>query len=421
MVAVIGGGVIGLCAALYAARAGRRVLLLERHGPDGDSCSLGNAGMVTPSHLVPLASPGAVRLGMRLLADPEGAFGIRWGAGPGLWRWLFEFRRSATNAHVERAAPVLAELLLASRADFGALAAETDNAFRLEERGIVMLCREEATLADEEHLAELAHRSGIAAELLDPAGLAALDPSLTMRAAGGVYFPGDCHLEPERLVAALRDLAARAGVAFRWETPALGWRRRAGGRAVAVVTPGGEVAADDFVVAGGSATEALLRPLGCRVPIQPGKGYSFTVPTPPRLPRVPAILVEARIAVTPMGGGLRFAGTMELGGLPGRVEPARVRGIRRAIPAYYPEFGEADLATAPVWAGLRPCTPDGLPYIGRLPTAPNVLVAAGHAMLGVSLGPVTGRCVAALLTGAEPPVPLTLLQPQRFDARHSRA
>jgi D-amino-acid dehydrogenase len=412
MVVVVGGGVIGLCAALYAARAGCRVVLLERGGPTSDSCSLGNAGMVVPSHVIPLAAPGMVAAGLRLLADPEGAFALRLSAGPELWAWLWRFHRAATAAHVARAAPLLARLNLEGRAGFQELAAETDNAFGLTERGIVMVCRTEAALAEEGRLARLAEAQGVPAQMLDARELAALDPACPLAGVGGVLFPRDCHLAPEALVATLRTLATRAGVEIRWESPVTDWRVRSG-RLVAARTPGGDVAADDFVLAAGTATGRLARGLGLRLPLQGGKGYSITLPAPPRLPRLPAILVEARLAVTPMGAGLRFAGTMELGGREGEVEPGRVRGMRRAVPRYYPDLRESDLEGPPVWSGLRPCTPDGLPYLGRTQRHPNLIVATGHAMMGVSLAPITGKLVADLLTGAPPRVPLDLLRPER--------
>jgi len=159
---------------------------------------------------------------------------------------------------------------------------------------------------------------------------------------------------------------------------------------------------------------ALARAIDLPLPLMSGKGYSFTLERPRVRPRACAILSEARIAVTPMGPAVRFAGTMELCGLDRSIDPRRIAPMLEAIPRYFPQFGPADFAGIKPWAGLRPCSPDGLPYIGRTRRADNVLLATGHAMLGVSLAPGTGRVISDLIAGREPPVPIGLYSPDRF-------
>jgi D-amino-acid dehydrogenase len=214
-------------------------------------------------------------------------------------------------------------------------------------------------------------------------------------------------------MAALTDHLRESGVEFLWNTEVTGFRTR-GKQVEAAVTPSGELAADEFVLAGGSWTARLARELGLRLPLQAGKGYNLTLPSPPGLPAMGSILVEARVAVTPMGDSLRFAGTMELGGLDLSINRRRVDGMVRSIAAYYPEVKPELFRELPVWSGLRPCSPDGLPYIGRPARCSNVTIAAGHAMLGLSLGPVTGQLVANILTGEPPPVDLQPLSPDRY-------
>jgi D-amino-acid dehydrogenase len=233
-----------------------------------------------------------------------------------------------------------------------------------------------------------------------------------MDAAGAVYFPGDCHLVPHRLLAELERLVAARGVELRFGVQALGWRT-ADGAPEALRTSAGELPADDYVLCGGAATPALTRSLGVRLSMQAGKGYSLTLEKPRFSPRVPALFVEARVAVTPMGGALRFGGTMEVAGDDDRVNPARVRGIVKSVPRYYPDFRLEDFAGIAPWRGLRPCSPDGLPYLGRLRRCPRVIVATGHAMMGLSLGPVTGKLVAELVSGETPAIDIALLAPER--------
>jgi D-amino-acid dehydrogenase len=160
-------------------------------------------------------------------------------------------------------------------------------------------------------------------------------------------------------------------------------------------------------------SSGLARDLGLAIPMQAGKGYSLTLDAPRVRPKVPAILSEARVAVTPMGASLRFGGTMELSGVDGSIDPARVRGIVRAATRYYPALTEGDFAGVPASCGLRPCSPDGLPYVGRSARYDNLCTATGHAMMGVSLGPITGRLVAEILSGEEPSMDIGALSPDR--------
>jgi D-amino-acid dehydrogenase len=212
-------------------------------------------------------------------------------------------------------------------------------------------------------------------------------------------------------MAALRREAERRGVAF-VRAEVTGWRA-ARGRIDAVCTAEGDQAADQYVVSAGTWSTSLARGLGLRLPMQAGKGLSLTLPRPRRLPVHCAILSEARVAVTPMGDALRFAGTMELCGIDRTVSPARVRGLVRSVPRYLPDFTDADFAGVSAWSGLRPCSPDGLPYLGRSSRYSNLLIGTGHAMVGVSLGPITGRLLAEILSGEPPSIDVQALSPDR--------
>jgi D-amino-acid dehydrogenase len=411
---IVGGGVIGLCTAYYASREGHRVTLVERGAPDHDSCSLGNAGLVVPSHFVPLAAPGMVARGITWMWNPESPFYVRPRLSRDLWSWGWKFWRAARAARVERAAPLLRDLNLASRRCFEELAGASGHEFGLVEKGLLLLCKTGRAFHEEAATAARARRLGLSAEVLTPEQAAHLEPGLRMDIAGAVHFPQDCHLDPERFVRGLTRRLEQEGVEFRWGTEVTGWRR-ASGSIESVATTGGPLQADDYVVAGGAWSPPLVRDLGLTLPMQAGKGYSLTLPNPKRLPGVPFILTEARVAVTPMGGRLRFGGTMEIAGLDESVNPARVRGIIKSVPRYLPDFRPADFEGLPVWRGLRPCSPDGLPYLGRFRRFTNLWVATGHAMMGLSLGPITGQLLAGMLSGEEPPFDLGLLDPGRYE------
>ena len=415
-VLIVGGGIIGLSIAYYCSRKGHRVTLIERGSPSRDGCSFVNAGMVVPSHVVPLASPGMVQLGLRWMWNPESPFYVKPRLRTDLLGWAWKFHRAATQAHVDRAAPVLRDLHLASRDCYKEWAALWSNEFNLVERGLLMLCNTEHGLEEETKAAEYARRLGIAAEVLTPAATAELEPSLRMAIAGSVYFPEDCHLAPERLMAVLAREVERAGAEVAYDTGVTGWR--ATGDRIEVLRTNhpdrAELAADEYVVCAGIWSQEIVRDLGIRIPMQAGKGYSLTMERPASLPRICSILSEARVAMTPMGGALRFAGTMELTGIDEGIQGARVRGIVNSVARYFPEIAPAQLKQVPVRTGLRPCSPDGLPYIGRVSRFTNLSVAAGHAMMGISLGPITGKLIAEILSGEPLSCSMGGLSPDRY-------
>ena len=412
-VLVVGGGVVGLCAAYWCACKGHRVIVVERGAPEREGCSFANAGMVVPSHLVPLASPGVVRLGLRWMWNPESPFHVKPRLSTDLLDWAWKLGRAATHAHVERAAPLLRDLHLASRACFKEWAAQWEDAFEFVEKGLLMLCRTEHGLAEESKNAALAKRLGVDGEVLSTAAIAALEPDLRMTIAGGVFYPLDAHLTPGRFMAALQRQTRLLGVELRHSTDVLGWKTDKQ-RIDAAQTSAGPIEADEFVLCGGVWSAALARQLGLRLPLQAGKGYSLTLASPSVRPRTCAILSEARVAVTPMGASLRLGGTMEIAGIDESINPVRIRGIVKSVAAYYPEMTPSLLDHAEVRTGLRPCSPDGLPYIGRFARLANLSTATGHAMMGVSLAPITGKLIAEILSDERASCAVDALSPDRY-------
>jgi D-amino-acid dehydrogenase len=415
-VLIIGGGVIGLSTAYYCARRGFAVTLVERKPAQRDGCSFGNAGMVVPSHFVPLAAPGMVALGLKWMWNPASPFYIKPRLSGELIDWGLKFWRAATPEHVRRAAPVIRDLSFASRECFEELAALPGNDFGLVKKGLFMLCKTQHTLDEEAKMAARARELGIPAEVLDVKQTAALDPNVRMDIAGSVYFPKDCHLQPDRFLSGLQTRLNSLGAQFIWNREVCGWRVE-NHRSVrmARLDDGSEIEADEFIICGGSWSPALAQGLGLKIPIQAGKGYSLTLSKPRQLPQICAIFCEARVAVTPMGGALRVGGTMEIAGLNEDINPVRVRGIVNAVPKYYPDFKPEDFDGIQPWRGLRPCSPDGMPYVGRTIKFSNLTLATGHAMMGLSLGPITGKLVAEILSGEKPSCDLTLLSPDRYN------
>lgn len=410
---IIGAGVIGLSTAFYALRKGHRVTVLERAPAARDGCSFGNAGMIVPSHFTPLAAPGMVALGLRWMWNPESPFYVRPRLDWDLADWTWKFWRASTRERVARAAPLIRDLSFASRTCFEELAALWQDDFDLVQRGLLMLCKTPHTLDEEAAMAAKARELGIPAEVLDPRATAALDPGVRMDIAGAVHYPKDCHLTPGKFMGSLERACVRDGATFSYDTEVTGWLA-SGGRVELVETNRGAFQADEYVLCGGAWSPSIARDLRLALPMQAGKGYSLTLPAPRALPQLCAIFTEARVAVTPMGGALRFGGTMEIAGLDETINPRRIAGIVKAVPQYYPDFDPRDFDAIRPWSGLRPCSPDGLPYIGRTASYKNLSLATGHAMMGLSLGPITGQILSSVLSDEPPSHDLTLLSPDRY-------
>jgi D-amino-acid dehydrogenase len=410
---IVGGGIIGLCTAYYSVRRGHRVTIVERGKANEDGCSFGNAGYITPSHFVPLAAPGMVAKGFKWMWNPGSPFYIKPSLDGDLLRWGWKFIRASRQPVVDRVAPFLLGLNLASRACYEELAEESSNDFHLVKEGLLLLCMEQQTLDHEARLAEEATRLGLTTEVLDARQLAAREPNVRMNAAGAVYYAEDCHFTPKLLMASLTARLRKAGVNVIEEEEVIGWR--SSGQSIgAVVTTRDEFSADEYVLCGGSWSPSIVRQLGISLPMQAGKGYSLTLPKPRSLPRFPAIFVEARVAITPMGTSLRVGGTMEIAGMGMNINPPRIRGLINSVRRFYPEFSDDDFRNIPPWCGLRPCSPDGLPYVGRFRNYRNLSVATGHAMLGMSLGPITGKLMAETLSGVPPSMNMAELSPDRY-------
>ena len=411
-VVIVGGGIVGLSAAYELLRRGRSVVLLEKGAADHDSCSLGNAGMIVPSHFVPLAAPGMVALGLKWMFDGESPFWVRPRLDPALFSWGWKFWRASTAAHVERCTPVLRDLNLRSRELFLRHRAELPAGFDLEDVGLLALCRTQRALDHEAVFAAKSNAVGVPTEVLSADEVRRRDPGVDYAIAGAVLFAKDAHLDPRKLVAVLTAEVTRLGGRIVFDAEVTGWKAE-GDVLRAAVTKQGEFAGETFVLAAGAWSPAAAAALGLRLPMQSGKGYSMRLERPVQRPKYCSLLMEARVAVTPMGSALTVGGTMEITGNDLSVNPARVRGIRKAFVQYYPAFKEADFEALPVWSGLRPCPPDGMPYLGRTRAKRNLVVATGHSMMGLSLGPVTGELVAQLVCGEPTSVALRAVDPDR--------
>ena len=411
-VLVVGGGVLGVCTAYFLTEAGRKVLLVDREDICAGS-SYGNAGLIVPSHSVPFAQPGVVGQALRWMFDPESPFYIRPRLELALLTWLWRFRAAANARHRDRTMPVLRDLIMKSLEIYRSLSAMDDMEFGFEERGVLHLFNTEEGLDEGRHEAEVLGAIDIETRVLSRREVVDRLGGLNATVVGAVYYPQDAHLTPARFVRALAARFQAMGGTVLAPAEVQGFERD-GRRIIGVNTTAGMLEADEVVLASGSWTPLLARELGIKAPIQAAKGYSVTFRRPEGIPEVPFICGEGRVGVTPMGDTIRFAGTLELAGIDLSINQRRVEAVSRTPAAYVSEVDTRDMERLEVWAGLRPLTPDGLSLLGRSPRYDNLTLAAGHSMIGMSSGPASARLVTQVITGEEPFMDMSPMDPARF-------
>jgi len=400
-VVVVGGGVIGAACAHYLARAGWRVIILDR-GDFGAGCSHGNCGLVCTSHVLPLAAPGAFGLALRSLFLRDSPLRIKPRFDLSLWGWLLRFARRCNLSDMLESGRAIQPLLRSSRRLYDELMKEDSLECEWQTRGVLFVFQSRAGM---EHYAQtdrlMRDHFAMAATRYDGDAVTELEPALKPGLAGGWLYSGDAHLRPDKLLSSWRRLLEARGVVIRTGCAMTGFVRDHG-RAQAVHTDQGEVPADAFVVATGAWTPLLSRHLGCRIPIQPGKGYSLTMPRPARCPAVPLIFEEHKVVVTPMQTGYRLGSTMEFAGYDSSLNPRRLALLRQGASHYLLE-PPGDVIEEQ-WFGWRPMTYDSKPIIDRSPALANVWIAAGHNMLGLSMAPATGKLITELVGASSPHV-----------------
>jgi D-amino-acid dehydrogenase len=399
-VVVVGAGIVGVCAAYELARAGASVTVLERGSGWGEQCSWGNAGLLVPSHARPIAAPESLRAGLRWMVRRDSPFGLR--PQPSLAPWLLRYARASTTARAAAGEALQVGLSVEGLKRFDELAAEgIDGGYRRSGLLTVHTTDDAARRAADEAGSETGRRLG--ARVLTAGEARELEPALTETVRAAVLFPDEAQCDPIRLVADIAAAAQRAGVKFRFGVDVRETAPEPGG------VRAGDVRAGHAVIAAGVWSNRLAASLGAGLPLVAGTGYAVDYePTATRL-RTPLYLYDDRVVANPMGSRVRLTGGLVLGRGDGG-DPRRVAAIRRVAATTLGVTGRPQLE----WSGLRPCTPDGLPIIGPHPRADRVVLATGHGMLGVTLGPLTGRLVADLVAGSADHPALPRLSPARF-------
>ena len=406
-VLVVGGGAIGAASALELARAGAQVMLVERGCGLTAGCSAGSAGLICPSHAFPISTPAALRNGLGWLARRDSPFSIR--LRPALVPWLLRFAAACTPERADTAMRLIRSLSLAGLEQHAALAeAGVETTFT--RRGILNVYETVSGLAAGRREAGLHQTAGISSETFDGPATQAREPTVAGRVAGAILYPHEAHCDPSRFVLAVGEAAAQAGASLRAQVEVLTLRRT--GTSVATVeTTAGPIQPGTVVLAAGAWTPRLASDLGLFVPVQGGKGYHVDLERSGDDPESPVFLREAHVVLTPLPDRLRLAGSLELSGQDMSVDRIRVGAILAAADRVL-RLGRRRVLT--IWRGLRPCAPDGLPILGRPAGIDNVVLATGHAMMGLTLAPVTGRLVAQIVANEAAEFDISALSPDRF-------
>ncbi len=428
---IIGGGIIGLSSAYYLNENGWDVTVLEK-GDLTDNCSFGNMGYLSPSHFVPLAAPGIISQGFWWMFRQKSPFYVRPSLRWDLIDWGLKFMRASNPRHVERSARPLRDLLMLSKQLTAEWQQNGAMNFEYTEDGCIMFYQTAKKEQEELENARVAGSMGLKTEVLSREDAHRMEPDLLPDVRGGVWFKDDAHLHPNTLMRQLTALLEKRGVSILRNTTVTGFHKE-NGRITAVTCQGQPDTAtfrqspDLVVLAAGSWSPQIAKMAGEYIPLMPGKGYSMTVDTPRQLLRYPCILIEAKVALTPWATRLRIGSTMEIGPVNDRILLPRVQGILEAVPRFLPGYIDdpvfRDLADPEklrqytrerVWYGFRPVSADGLPYIGFAKKTKNLIVATGHAMIGLSMGAGTGKLVSEIADGKQMSVPAEAFDPGRY-------
>ena len=411
-VLVIGGGVIGLSSAYYLHQSGHKITVLDKDGFT-DNCSYGNLGYVCPSHFIPLAAPGIIWQGLKWMFNSRSPFYVQPSANLSLVDWGLKFMRSATKKNVAASALPLKEIALFSQEEYSKWDQLAHFNFAFERKGLLEIFQTDKVQHHAAETVEAGKKLGLDVELLNERGLQEMEPQTTINAKGAIYFKCDSHLYPNKLMASLKNYLTQQGVQLiKGEVTGF---EKSKGTVTKVFTADKPYEADEIVIATGSWSREIAAMLNTKIPLMPGRGYSFTLENSPYQLNRPAILAEGRVAITPMDGNkMRYGGTMEIVSTKTPPRYHRVEGIVKAIKDFLPDFNIKMPPQEKIWHGFRPTSADGVPYIGRIKKYTNVTVATGHAMLGLSLGAGTGKLVSELINEQKPSVDLKAFEVERF-------
>lgn len=407
---IIGGGIIGLCSAYYLQKEGHQVTIVDQSNLD-EGASYVNAGYLSPSHLIPLSAPGVMKKGIKWMLNTSSPLYIKPRLDLDFLRWTWAFNKSCTVKHVKKAIPVIKEITLISQDLYRDIRQKENFSFHFEDKGLLMLCKTEKMLEDEVEVARVAKQEGLDVSEISLDELKKLEPNVKLDVKGATYYKCDSHMTPHEFMSDMKLYLRQNGVQF-FTNEKVEDIELKGNKIISIKTNKQIITADEFVLSAGSWSNLLSKKLGLKILLQAGKGYRINTKNSTGI-TIPAILAEAKVAVTPMNGFTRFAGTMEIAEINHNINKVRVEAISNAATRYYPEIHLTTQEKEGVACGLRPVSPDGLPYIGKSSKCKNLTIATGHAMMGLSMGTATGMLVSEIISEKKPSLNLVPFHPDR--------
>lgn len=392
---IIGGGIVGLSTAYYLQKEGHQVTVVDK-SDFTKGASYVNAGYITPSHIISLAAPGIITKGLKWMLNPASPFYVKPRLDLDFIKWSWAFKKSATQKKVTQSIPVINDINIFSRELYKEIKSSGDFSFHYEDKGLLMAYQTEKAGEEEWEVGEKAIGLGMKVENLTAEQVAELEPKANLNIKGAVHYHCDAHMTPGNFMKEMLAYLKAKGVTILAEEEVKDIEM-SGNTISKVITDKRELEADEFVMAAGSWSPLLSKKLGVKMLLQAGKGYRINVTRETKI-TMPTILIESKVAVTPMEGFTRFAGTMEIAGINHKINPVRVNAIANAAKKFYPDLTISEEEKKDAQCGLRPVTPDGLPYIGRSSKCKNLTIATGHAMMGWSMGPATGKLVTEIIS-----------------------
>ena len=411
-IVIVGGGIIGMCSAYYLHKEGHNVTVIDQSNYN-KGASYVNAGIITPSHIISLAAPGMINKGIKWMFSSTSPFSIKPRIDFDFIRWSWLFKKASNFQKVEESIPIIKDINLLSKELYEEIQNNNEFDFFYQDKGLLMYYQTEKAGEEEWKVGQRAIQEGLKVENLSKEEVQKLEPNVNLNVKGAVYYHSDAHMSPNEFMQQLKSYLEKVGVQFIANEEVIDFTV-SNNTITSVTTKNQQFLADEFVIATGSWTQQLSKKLGINIPLQAGKGYRINVTQETGI-SIPSILMEAKVAVTPMDGYTRFAGTMEIAGINEDINFKRVQTIAKASENYYQGLKISSDDIKNTQSGLRPCSPDGLPYIGKISSFKNVTVATGHAMMGWSLGPATGKLVSEIITDKKTSLNITPFNVERYN------
>ena len=411
-VVIVGAGIIGIACAHYLSESGAKVTVIDQNTV-GSQCSFGNCGYICPSHVLPLATPGAISKALKSMFEPSSAFRVKPQFDMSLIKWFWQFSKLCKTDVMLETGHHLNNLLVSSKREYTEVIEQLDFDCEWKKNGLLYVAETQNGLDDLRAKSELlAERYGVSSHLISGEELLSFDPALRTGLAGAYHFEDDASINPNKLNQQWYQYLKEKGVEF-VEDCSLTGVNKLGNQVSSIETSKGVFKADNYVIAAGAWSAKLASELDCKIPIQPGKGYSLTTNNPDICPEHPMLFPEHGVGVSPFKDGYRIGSIMEFAGFNTSIPSKRIEQLKASAQRYL--VGQSNEEWKYTWQGWRPMTWDSLPIIGRIPKLHNTFLSTGHNMLGMSLGAVTGKLISEMIQGVSTHIDTQAFSPERFN------